>query len=670
LEITEMIAQKALQVVALSVALMAAQSLGLPGAAQAQRQGPPVAVTGEFEVILIDRLEQGRADLHYFVRDRSSGETFELRFDGRPPGHLRTGQMVTARGRAEGRRLWVTELAEGDASTGGPAGTQDSLAVDTNLRKAVVLLVNLIDKSASASVATATSHMFTGENSVARTYAETSYGQVSIPADTDGDGQPDVFGPFDVDYSASGCDYRGWGYAADDAASAAGIDLSLYQHRVYVTPSACGWLGVANVGCGSVCRAWILAGGRGPTYAHEFGHNLGMRHAVTDPENDGVVNNEYGDLSDPLGSSSGGWRGNNSAHKDQLGWLNAFAGSSLTVVSSGSYDIYPLALDPATAGGPQSLKIHKPDSNEIYYLSYRRPVGIDSAIKSTYTGGASVHRYRGSGSTRTYLIKVLGDGGQFDDPVNGITVTQLGRAADGSFVTVNVDFGCAVGTPSVSLSPSSTGLPPGGSASLTVSLTNNDVVGCPETTFDLADLYDPGLSGRLSVSQMMLMPGETGTAALQVAASTADGSYGATVQAVDADGFDPQHGTVGATAMVTVDATAPLPPSGLTASLGSRGDQVDLVWNPASDSGGSGIDHYRVFRDAGAGFVEIAQSPSESYSDRSVAFETTYGYLVTAVDRAANESADSGTATVTTGKAKAKGGGSNGGGGKGKGRWK
>ncbi len=411
-----------------------------------------------------------------------------------------------------------------------------------------------------------------------------------------------------------------------------------------------------------------MAGGSGPTYAHELGHNLAMHHATTDPENDGVINNEYGDLSDPLGSSSGGWRGHNGAHKDQMAWLDAFPGSRLTVVSSGTHDIYPLALDPSAAGGPQLLKVDKPDTNEIYYLSYRLPIGIDSSLGSAYTGGVNIHSYSGSGAVQTKFIRRLGDGGLFEDQANGITVTQIGRALDGSFVTVDIDFGCAVASPWLSLSPSNIGVGPGGSSSHTVSLTNNDGTGCPETTFDLVGSYDSDISGVLSLEQLTLAPGETGTTILELTAAMADGSYVATVQAVDADGLEPDHaGSVSATATVTVDGTAPWPPTGLTAAVSGNGSKVDLAWEISSDGGGSGVAYYRIFRDAGAGYAEIGQSPAPSYGDGSVAYETTYTYMVTAVDLAANESADSGTATATTGKTKTKGKGKGGGGGGGDG---
>lgn len=65
-----------------------------------------------------------------------------------------------------------------------------------------------------------------------------------------------------------------------------GIKLENYQHRVYVLPhaisSTCGWEGLGNVGCGVACRAWIVSCERVEVYAHELGHNLGLRHASSD----------------------------------------------------------------------------------------------------------------------------------------------------------------------------------------------------------------------------------------------------------------------------------------------------------------------------------------------------------------------------------------------------
>ena len=356
------------------LALLAGFAICGGGPVQAQQRGVPVEFTGEFEIVHIDNTD-GPSENRYFVRDERARSSFELLFEGPAPKHLRPGRIVTVRGEAHGNRILVADLAAGGESAGEPAVYP---AVSVNERNAVVLLVDLADSAVAASPATAASHMFTGANSVAMAYQDSSYGQVSLPVDTDGDGQPDVFGPFAVAGSSSSCDYYGWAYGADEAAEAAGIDLSLYQHRVYVLPRACGWGGVANLGCGSVCRAWIFSSTNGPIYAHEFGHNLRLHHAATDPENDGNINSEYGDYSDPLGSSSGGWRGHNAAHKEQMNWFDAFPGSVITVGSSGVYDIFPLSLDPGTADGPQVLAIPKSDTGEVYYVSYRQQDGADA----------------------------------------------------------------------------------------------------------------------------------------------------------------------------------------------------------------------------------------------------------------------------------------------------
>ena len=594
------------------------ESFDASGMAQSRQQGVPVTITGEFEVIHIDDL-RGRSEHRYFVRDEASGEAFELRFEGPAPRHLRTGRRITVRGDAHDNRISVRELA----AEGEPGDeTGDAAASAVTEHKAVVMLANFIDASVAASAATATSYMFTGSNSVANNIEQSSYGQASVPADTDGDGQPDVFGPYDIPYSSNSCDYYAWASAADSAATAAGVNLSLYQHRVYVLPSACGWGGVANLGCGSYCRAWIFSSTNGPVYTHEFGHNLSMHHASTDPENDGNINSEYGDLSDPEGSTGGGWRGYNAAHRYQMDWLDP--ASAPTVVSSGIYDIYPLALDPLLAGGPQTLVISKPDTNELYFVSYRRPIGVDAGISSSYIGGASIHRYHGSSAVQTKFIKVLADGGTFEDPINGITVTQLSRAPDNSYVTVAVDYDCASSNPTVDISPSSVAVGPDEGSTHTVSVTNNDGPSCAGTTFDLVATYGPGISGQLSVSQLTLSPGGMGTATLQLTASAADGTYTATVEAIDLDGLEPDHNIdVSATVTVSVDAVAPTAPTNLTSSLAGQGNQVQLIWDPASDSG-SGLDYYAVYRDGGSGLVEVGQTSGESYTDNSVGWEVTY----------------------------------------------
>jgi hypothetical protein len=175
--------------------------------------------------------------------------------------------------------------------------------------------------------------MFTGDPSVDRLYQETSFGQMSWPGDTDGNGTPDVF-RVRINDSGNDCATDSWRSQADTVAANAGVNLGLYQHRLYVLPSTvgCTWAGLGLVGCGGSCWAIVATCDRGDVYAHELGHNIGMNHASFDANNDGNVDatcpwgawsggGEYCDDSDLMGISTNVWRQVNGPHKDEMGWL-------------------------------------------------------------------------------------------------------------------------------------------------------------------------------------------------------------------------------------------------------------------------------------------------------------------------------------------------------------
>ncbi len=133
-------------------------------------------------------------------------------------------------------------------------------------------------------------------------YQDSSFGALGFGGAVYPGGTPDVVRVTVNEAAAIGgvCNYSAWGAAADKAAT--GVSLANYQHRVYVLPSnaGCSWAGLAYVGCGSSCQAWVKAYsgqacGYPDAYAHEIGHNLGMWHASTDANNDGTLDCEYCD---------------------------------------------------------------------------------------------------------------------------------------------------------------------------------------------------------------------------------------------------------------------------------------------------------------------------------------------------------------------------------------
>ncbi len=631
--------------------------------AAAQGVGTPVTLEGEFEIVHADDFERGRSDTFYFLRDSASGLAFELTFDRPPSSDLSTGDRVQIRGLAFGRRVQVSEMTAG--LDGGDAGAEtqgDAAAPTVTERRAVVLMVDLQDAKASSryTLDQVTQNMFTGSRSTAGVIQSGSYGQMTFPADTDQDGSPDVFGPFLIDYDSTVCDYYGWASAADAAAEGAGVDLSLYQHRVYILPRyneiSCNWAGLANVGCASYCRAWIAEGESPMVYTHEVGHNLYQAHAGTDPENDGVMNAEYGDYSDPMGLSRN-WHVFNAPHADQMGWFQDFPGAISDVLSGGIYDIAPMTADPATTGLPLALRIAKPDSGEYYYLSYRQRQGYDDSLSPVYTQGVNIHRYRGAGYSYTYFIDSLADFESFEDANNAISVTQLSHASDR--VTVEVVFDCAARPPTVALTPSPQATQPGGDLVYTVSVTNQDFAGCEPTDFAL--LRDTGsLASSLVPDGFTLAIGETQSATLTVAAGATDGSYGLQVEAIDSDGLEPVHDTNGlGSATAQVDGTAPTTPTGLVYSI-KRKTWANLTWTASNDAV-SGVSHYSLYRDG----AYVGATASTSYTDKN--YVAGVSYTAVAVDNAGNASRASDTAIQSGGKG---GGGNGGGGGGGNGKGK
>jgi chitodextrinase len=118
-------------------------------------------------------------------------------------------------------------------------------------------------------------------------------------------------------------------------------------------------------------------------------------------------------------------------------------------------------------------------------------------------------------------------------------------------------------------------------------------------------------------------------------------AYSYTVAAYDnAGNTSAQSSTVNVT---TPDTIPPSVPTGLTATVISA-SQVNLSWTASTDTGGSGIYSYQIYRNG----ARLVGTLTTSYSDTGVGGSTTYTYTVAAVDHALNYSAQSAPATVTT----------------------
>ncbi len=621
-------------------------STSFPAAAASKKSGERVEITGQVQVLFVDDFDHGQAELRYLLEEEGSRRLHNLRFQRRPAKELRSGDRLTVRGRALGRDIEVEEsVAALDPAQA--ATSAEVTATQGTTRRAVVFLVDLVGATASSrySVNSVTGKMYTDANNVDELYLTASHGTLDFEPDGDGDGMADVFGPFKIAAQASVCDPYTWAYQTDDAATAAGINLSLYEHRIYVLPryneQACSWAGLGNVGSGvrdqyksGFGRSWIAEGESGMVYAHEIGHNLGMAHASTDPGNDGVVDSEYGDNSDPMGLSRG-WHLFNAPHAGQMNWFDPTDNRMVDVTASTTVSLLPLERDADSVAGPRTLRIHKEDSNDYYFISYRKALGEYNSLASTYQNRVNIHRYRGAGYSNTLFIASLADGESFTDQINGITITQLGAQADGS-MAVGVSFGCLENPPLVSLSPALAYTRTSSTATFDVTVTNGDSGGCPEVDYRVRTL---GLAN-LDLQTGRLAPGASWHSRFTVAGDQFQADQTSTVT-VEASGGPTRTGE--ASVSLLVDDTPPSQPVITSVTLGRR-NKATLSWSTSVDNqGGSGLELYRVYRNGAL----LATTTTTQYTDSAGTAGTVY--TVSAVDRAGNPATSEAVTVGSTG---------------------
>ena len=127
---------------------------------------------------------------------------------------------------------------------------------------------------------------------------------------------------------------------------------------------------------------------------------------------------------------------------------------------------------------------------------------------------------------------------------------------------------------------------------------------------------------------------------------SANTPYSYTVSAVDPAGHEStSNPTASATTPPPPDLTPPSVPGSLQGSAVS-GTWINLTWTASTDTGGSGLAGYEIFRDGGS--TPLSTSIVASYSDQTLSPATTHTYQVRAYDVAGNRSALSNQISVTT----------------------
>ncbi|MFM2105641.1 MAG: hypothetical protein RL338_673 [Chloroflexota bacterium] len=532
-------------------------------------------------------------------------------------GIMRDGKLAVAAG-------GLTPATDA-ATTAAAAELQTTLAATT--KRLAVILINFSDDTRQPFTVAQTEAAFFAASpakSVHTFYQEQSYGAW----DTVGD----VLGYYTITADRTACNWSDWGTKGRAAATAAGVDLSLYTNVVHVWPgqASCGWAGLAYLP-----GTYSFLDGTISLYVatHELGHNYGAHHASTlNCTVNGVrvaiaasancTANEYGDPFDTMGAAA---RLSHTWHRKLEAQLTT--SDQLTVTTAGRYTV---GVANSTSATPHRIvRVPRGDGN-FFYLEFRQPGGLIDTFLATdpVVNGVSVRLNADTARVQSKLIDTtpatssftdaaLAVGQTFNDPVSSVSITTVSVGPEGA--VVDVAWG-------------PDGVAPSGITSLAATPQTN---GTMRLSWGAAT-DNVGVAG-YEISRDGTTLTTVTTASYIDAAVTAGTSYTWTVRAYDAAGNLGPASSVTAT-VPTPDTSAPTTPANLKATWVNR-STIRLSWDAASDN--VAVTGYRVY-DNGTLIGSVTGLSFQYKVPRG-----THSYTVRAIDAAGNLSVASTAVNLT-----------------------